>query len=259
MVPLGPFLKRGSVEDQDCQNECRAVNYAWRTRDRRAIKTYQQLVEARTLKDARIACSKAVASMRSASYNQFEFSRWLEEHLTGKPSGDPFGGATHFPGVWHSYRNSDGSWGPWGGTMDASRWVPDTRFTEKRVIDRTHCPWGMGGRPWGPSGGLPGRRDPNWDGVPVPKTPGKAKRRKLLRRQLLEQALEEEAAFTLSNPPGTEVAQLSDGELRAAGWGTPAWGVPGWGWGPDWSSGGCGLWASDGEGGGNWEAARSRL
>jgi hypothetical protein len=213
------------------------------------------------------ACSKATASLRSAAYNLFEFFRWLEQHKTGEPPGDPFGGAVHYPGLWHSYRNADGSWGPWGGTMDVHRWVPDTRFTKKpRATDeRHHRPWGMGGRPWGPFGSLPGPRDPNWDGVLVPKTPGKARRRKLRRRALLEQAEREETAFALAlaHPTQKAMSTLPQAELRAAGWGAAAWGVPGWGWGPDWSQDGHGLWTPDaeqsGSAGGRWEAARSRL
>ncbi|KAJ7851696.1 hypothetical protein B0H13DRAFT_1904986 [Mycena leptocephala] len=235
---------------------------AWRTRDRKAIKNYDDHIRACNKRDARLACSKATASLRSACYHQFEFSRWLEQHETGKPPGDPFGGADHYPGLWHSYRNSDGSWGPWGGTMDVHRWVPDTCFMKKPpdTVPKNR-PWGMGGRPWGPFRGLPGPRDPSWDGVPVPKTPGKARRRKLRRRVLLEQAEREETAY--AEQMQNAVSSLPEAALRAAGWGVPAWGVPDWGWGPDWSQGGQGLWTPDaeqsGSAGGYWEAARSRL
>ncbi|KAJ6513672.1 hypothetical protein C8R47DRAFT_1064380 [Mycena vitilis] len=148
---------------------------------------------------ARIACCKATASRRSAIYHPFQFRRWLEQHKTGiPPPEDLFGGAPHVPGLWHSYRNTDGSWGPEGGIMDASRWLP-----ARRVDDWSwHTP---------PLARRPGHPDPNWDGTPIPKTPGKGKRRKL-RRHEAERHL----------------ALFHDAQSRAVGWET------GTGWGGDW-------------------------
>ncbi|KAJ6464243.1 hypothetical protein C8R47DRAFT_1079627 [Mycena vitilis] len=131
--------------------------------------------------------------------NPFQFRRWLHHHATGiPPAHDVFGGAAHVPGMWHSFRNSDGTWGPEGGIMDASRWLPGLP-----VVSWTwDCP---------PTTRKPGSRDPNWDGTLVPKCPGKAKRRKLRRR--------EEAPL---------LAALRDAQERAMGW------EMGQGWGGDW-------------------------
>jgi hypothetical protein len=184
------------------------------------------------------ACSKAIASKRSALHYPFEFNRWLEQHATSMPPSDPFGGAPHVPGSWHLYRNSDGTWGPHGGEMDLSRWVTNLPRTppSRRA---SHLPWG--------SARWPGARDPNWDGVPVPKSPGKAKRRRQRLRELREryqaELLERHQAETQTGwvgwHPATlaasewvgwevrEVVPLSEAQLTAVGWGTgQGWGAP---------------------------------
>ncbi|KAJ7813174.1 hypothetical protein B0H13DRAFT_1925663 [Mycena leptocephala] len=179
--------------------------------------------------EGRLASSKAIASKRTVIAHPFEFTCWLQQHATSTQPPDPFGDAPHIPGMWHLYRNSDGTWGPLGGIMDASRWItslPRTPPPSRRASQR---PWGFAG--W------PGARDPNWDGVPVPKTPGKAKRRHRHLREMREQArvsAEQDHPATLFAagnpqwPPApqwevsyeTEVAPLSEAEARVVGWGT---------------------------------------
>ncbi|KAJ7609973.1 hypothetical protein DFH06DRAFT_1148217 [Mycena polygramma] len=137
----GPVLQPDSVEDFQCWYEHNDINQAWRVRDRGAVHSYEEFLAVRATKDTKLA--------------------------------DRFGGVPHLPGVWHSYRNRDGTWGPQGGIMDASRWVTTTAATPR------------------PSRRAPGTRDPDWDGTPVAKTPGKAKCRR--RRMMLE--LQEDAAI----------------------------------------------------------------
>ncbi|KAJ7917313.1 hypothetical protein B0H13DRAFT_2322555 [Mycena leptocephala] len=127
--------------------------------------TNLNFLAARAVMEGRLASSKAIASKRTAIAHPFEFTRWLQQHATSTQPPDPFGDALHIPGMWHLYRNSDGTWGPLGGIMDASRWItslPRTPPPSRRASQR---PWGFAG--W------PGARDPNWDGVPVPKLPAR--------------------------------------------------------------------------------------
>ncbi|KAJ6463639.1 hypothetical protein C8R47DRAFT_1225130 [Mycena vitilis] len=160
--------------DFQCRYEHTDIDQAWRLRDRSAVHSYEEFLAVRATRDAKLACSKAIARKRTALAHRFDFGNWVHQHATGEPMpADRFGGAPHRPGVWHSYRNRDGTWGPHGGIMDASRWVTTTAVT-----------------PW-PSRRVPGTRDPDWDGTPVARTPGKARRRR--RRMLLE--LEEDAAI----------------------------------------------------------------
>ncbi|KAJ6495713.1 hypothetical protein C8R47DRAFT_1213191 [Mycena vitilis] len=192
-----PVLVRDSVEDFQCRFSCTLIEHAWRMCDRPLVRSYGQFLLARTRLEARKACCHAIASRRSAMARRFHFRRWLEQHATGiAPPQDIFGGAPHLPGMWHQYHNSDGTWGPEGGIMDASRWIikrdPDEWTWNRPPRIRRH-----------------GLRDPDWDGAPVPKTPGKAKRRRQRRRD--ELAL---------------LAALRDAQQRAMGWGG------GGGWGP---------------------------
>ncbi|KAJ7913284.1 hypothetical protein B0H13DRAFT_2326404 [Mycena leptocephala] len=132
MPAPGPVLQPGSRLHMEQQSECSKIKEAWRRRDRIVIRTYTDFLRARALMQARIgasfalesppysncaafvvpACSKAIASKRSALQYPFEFNRWLEQHATSMPPSDPFGGAPHVPGSWHLYRNSDGTWDP---------------------------------------------------------------------------------------------------------------------------------------------------
>ncbi|KAJ7853404.1 hypothetical protein B0H13DRAFT_2358943 [Mycena leptocephala] len=238
MPAPGPVLQLGSGPDRDHQSECSHIKEAWRRRDFSAIRTYQDFLRAHALMEAWIACSKAIASKRSVLQYPFEFGCWLEQHATSTPPPDPFGGAPHVPGLWHLYCNSNGTWGPHGGDMDITRWLTN--------LPRTPPPsWRVSQLPWG-SASWPGPRDSNWDGVPVPKTPGKAKRRWQRLRELQErhqrELLERQHAIELGwvqCHPATlaasdfvgwearEVTPLSEAQLTAVGWGTgQGWGAP---------------------------------
>ncbi|KAJ7601621.1 hypothetical protein DFH06DRAFT_1352396 [Mycena polygramma] len=202
MPAPGPFLEPDSFEGRFERTE---IEQAWRMRDRSGVTNYDQFLQQRGRMRARIACSKAIASRRSACYRPFHFRRWLHQHETGiQPDEDLFGGAPHLPGMWHSYRNPDGTWGPEGGIMDASRWA----HRSSSASWTWNCP---------PLMRRPGHRDPDWDGVPVPKTPGKPKRRQQRRR---------DAARLL--------AVLADAQERAQGWGLGADPETPSGWGHEW-------------------------
>jgi hypothetical protein len=75
-------------------------------------------------------------------------------------------------------------------------------------------------RPWGITHRLPGWRNPNWDGVPVPKTPGKAKHRKLRQKQFLAEGERQAAMFAqtlVDYAEGKEPLPLTTAALRAKG------------------------------------------
>ncbi|KAJ7888018.1 hypothetical protein B0H13DRAFT_2342112 [Mycena leptocephala] len=227
MLAPGPVVQPDSFEECQSRLECDQIMDDWRRRDRSAILSYTHFLGARLTMEAKIACSKAVAGKRTAVHYPFEFGRWLEQHATSTCPLDPFGDAPHEPGAWHLYRNSDGTWGPHGGIMDVSRWVASHPRMTQRPAGR-----GWGDHGWG--SGWPGHRDPDWDGIPVPKTPGKAKRRRQRRHERHEAQKRDAALWTaqrypqqLSPPMLTAPTPLDDRELEAAGWGT------GTGWGTD--------------------------
>ncbi|KAJ7793231.1 hypothetical protein B0H13DRAFT_2393740 [Mycena leptocephala] len=247
MSPPVQFLEPGSIEDIHHQYEVQEIKDAWRRRDRRKIKTYDQFVTARGFMEGRLAASRAIAGWRSTVTRRFQFGRWLEHHATSIPlPPDVFGGAPHLPGMWHSYRNTDGTWSRYGGVMDATRWITRTNPPKpKHGPTRPPCPWG--------SGGWPAPHDPNWDGILVAKTPGKARRWRQRKLQLREQAKEErqerereeregmaQLPSSQLRPPGVARAgrdtwgacepspPMSEAELFAVGWGrgTAVWGSP---------------------------------
>ncbi|KAJ6456816.1 hypothetical protein C8R47DRAFT_1082278 [Mycena vitilis] len=205
-----------SVEDFQCRFLCNSLEHAWRTRDRTLVPSYTEFLAVRTRMQAHVGMYEiltkrppAYLSQRAAMRSQVGEAQWrinsnsdagytTTRQAGVPPAHDVFGGAPHMPGMWHSYRNSDGTWGPEGGIMDASRWLPG--------VPVPHWSWDCP-----PVTRRRGSRDPNWDGVLVPKTPGKAKRRKVRRR--------EEKVLLLA---------LRAAQRRAMGW------EMGTGWGGDW-------------------------
>lgn len=137
------------------------------------------------------AYSRAIAGLRQAVDRSFEHHRWLQQHATSKPLPPD--------DVLDYYHHPEGTWGPKGNWI-ASDWMAS---------------------PWPTRRDTPSTRDPDWDGILVPKTPGKAKRRRQQRREAERERREAaEAAIAAAWDP--------------SGWGSDiGWRSPGAGWGSE--------------------------
>jgi hypothetical protein len=82
------------------------------------------------------------------------------------------------------------------------------------------------GRGWGDHGwgsDWPGHRDPDWDGIPVPKTPSKAKRHHQRRRECYKAQKRDADVWTAQHfPLQPLLPMLSAPTVETAGWGTGA-------------------------------------
>ncbi|KAF7330701.1 hypothetical protein MSAN_02448200 [Mycena sanguinolenta] len=155
---LWSFLKLNSdsSEVRQYHTECMLIRWAFIERD--PAKTYDDLVAARRLRDARLACSHAIACRRTAIRFSYLLPQWMEHRMYSPP-------AVYTPTSPPPIDSSSSSHGGWG----------------------TGQPWGSGGwetggdwgEPWATNSASKGGSDPSWDGVTrVPKTPGKRKRQR---------------------------------------------------------------------------------
>ncbi|KAJ6456319.1 hypothetical protein C8R47DRAFT_1082418 [Mycena vitilis] len=143
------IVDRLSLEPRESTEECTAIKRAWAARDRSKIKSYPQLLAARRLMEAALACSSAIANLRVAVRWPSSFTHWMN-------SGPP------------PPRIRTG-----GGSARGNAWG-------------NGAGWGNGG--WGNGKGWGNVQDPTWDGVTrVPKTPGKQRRRRQRLRQWREE------------------------------------------------------------------------
>ncbi|KAJ7511020.1 hypothetical protein B0H11DRAFT_2215764 [Mycena galericulata] len=162
-----PFLDPTGLAGKDFTEKVVKIKQAWE-RDRAKVRSYEEFLILRTRMEADIACAKAIASRLDALVRPEAFDQWLLRKAPGPSTGN--WGTTAVAGT--AVAAGGWGWGQGGG-------------------------WGQGAG-WGQGTHYPARRDPLWDGVtPVPKTPQKAKRRRLARREKQEAERRKEAAAQL--------------------------------------------------------------
>ncbi|KAJ7121767.1 hypothetical protein C8R43DRAFT_1136452 [Mycena crocata] len=147
------FLEDNSYYVWAASAERDHIQQEWDQRDRSTIQSYDAVLAIRRLRDARLACSAAIAGRRRAIDLPGDFHRWLRHQDS----------ANRVQGPWVGWGSGTGSNGSGTG-------------------------WNTG---W--------RRDPTWDGVTrIPKTPGKAKRRRLALRAHREAAAQAHESYLLA-------------------------------------------------------------
>ncbi|KAJ7910757.1 hypothetical protein B0H13DRAFT_2329070 [Mycena leptocephala] len=131
-----PILRQGWAEDWDSRDECAAILRSWHEHDRRVVGNFQDFLTARRLMEGHIACSSAIASLRSAVADPLRVEQWRRDHE--KPAASC---RRSWPGPWGT--NAD--WGAgssgWPGIRDP-RWdgitqVSKTPGKKKRRKERT--------------------------------------------------------------------------------------------------------------------------
>ncbi|KAJ7182649.1 hypothetical protein C8R43DRAFT_1116288 [Mycena crocata] len=145
------FVEPNSYYDWTAQPERKRILHQWQDRDRSKIRSYADLLILRNLRDARLACSHAIAGRRRAIDFPDDFQRWLDyQAMVNRP----------FTG-----------WSGWSGPLGAH---------ERTLWTYDLAPWRRV-EGWGGDAGIELWRrnfDFSWNGVRVQKTPGKKKRRK---------------------------------------------------------------------------------
>lgn len=149
------------LEVSEAMDEQVETKRAFDTRDRSTIRCSCQYQPIRARALARLACSAAVAGMRLAVYNTPAYDDWLAKHANANALAAErrIARRTRGTGPGRLWDTLQGGWGP--------------------------PPWYSDDEPWGHLPGDSGWGDSDrWDGTLVPKTPGKAKRRRLRRQKL---------------------------------------------------------------------------
>ncbi|KAF7361600.1 hypothetical protein MSAN_01194100 [Mycena sanguinolenta] len=167
---LWSILQTDSTEDRHYGNECLLIRFAFEARDIEKIRSYKDFLAVRNLRDARFACSRAIALRRTAIRCPWALCQWMQHRVYVPPTL-----STGDSSAWTEAGWGDSGSGSCLGTAGSIR------------------PWGLGSGGWDDLWERPGSKDPTWDGfMRVPKTPGKRKRQR--RRKALKHAEQANAA-----------------------------------------------------------------